>query len=285
MDLVETKNVIINSFYNNKNSHAFLFVTNNIEKCAADVIDIIKNVNCINHGNDGCNICSTIESSTNPDVIRIVPDGREIKVDSIASLIASFSTKPLINKYSMYVIEEADKLNMSSSNKILKFLEEPEENIVGFFITEKLQGILPTIRSRCEIINYKYENSSLLDVLDITENEYAEMYDKAFDLLRKLNDYPKYILMSESKKLSELERDQIDLLFKILKQMYTIKYQSITSDIYKTSDYVKVIIDNIDTNDLKLVVKRIRLLDNIMEDFKFNLNKELTFNRLFLMWE
>lgn len=285
MDASEVKNVILKSFHEKTNSHAFLLVTNNVEKTYKDVIDIIKIVNCDNDGNDNCNICNTIDKNTNPDVIIVGPDGKEIKVDAISGIIDSFSTKPLINKYSIYVVNEADKLNVSSANKLLKFLEEPEPNIIGFFITDKLQGVIPTIRSRCEIYNYRFGSESLLDLLEISESEYAEVFDITFDLLKKLNDYPKYLLMLDVKQYSDLERNQIDLILNLLKKMYTIKYESILSDKYLNVDYVKNILDSIDSRDLKVIVNRIRLLDNIIEDSKFNLNKELMFNRLFIMWE
>lgn len=285
MNTSEVKQVILNSFRENTNSHAFLLVTNNVDKCFNDVIDIIKIINCKNNGNDDCNICNTIDKNTNPDVIIVKPDGREIKVDSVANIINAFSTKPLINKYSTYVISEADKLNQSSANKILKFLEEPEGKIVGFFITEKLQGVLPTIRSRCEIYNYHFGSESLLDLLEISDSEYAEVFDMTFDLLKKLNDYPTYLLMLDAKKYGELERYQIDLVLKLLKKMYTIKYESILSNKYSDVDYVKNILEGIYSNELKVIVNRIRLLDNILEDSQFNLNKELLFYRLFLMWE
>lgn len=285
MDALEVKQLIINTFHENNNSHAFLLVTNNIERCYQDVIDIIKIINCNNGGNDDCNICNTIDKNTNPDVIIVSPDGKEIKVDAVANIIDSFSTKPLINKYSTYVVREADKLNVSSANKLLKFLEEPETNIIGFFITEKLQGILPTIRSRCEIYNYRFGSESLLDLLEISESEYAEVFDMTLDLVMKLNDYPTYLLMLESKNYADLERYQIDLILNLLKKMYTIKYESILSDKYSNVDYVKNILESIDSKDLKTIVNRIRLLDNIIEDSQFNLNKELMFNRLFIMWE
>lgn len=285
MDASEVKSIIIKSFHENTNSHAFLLVTNNVDKCYKDVMDIIKIINCNNGGNDNCNICNTIDKNTNPDVIIVGPDGKEIKVDAVANIIDSFSTKPLINKYSTYIVNEADKLNISSANKLLKFLEEPEANIIGFFITEKLQGILPTIRSRCEIYNYRFGSESLLDLLEISESEYAEIFDMTFDLLKKLNDYPKYLLMLDAKKYSELERYQVDLILNLLKKMYTIKYESILDDKYSNVDYVKNILDSIDSKDLKVIVNRIRLLDNIIEDSQFNLNKELMFNRLFIMWE
>lgn len=285
MDALEVKQLIINTFHENNNSHAFLLVTNNVERCYQDVIDIIKIINCNNGGNDDCNICNTIDKNTNPDVIIVSPEGKEIKVDAVANIIDSFSTKPLINKYSTYVVRAGDKLNVSSANKLLKFLEEPETNIIGFFITEKLQGILPTIRSRCEIYNYRFGSESLLDLLEISESEYAEVFDMTFDLVKKLNDYPTYLLMLESKNYADLERYQIDLILNLLKKMYTIKYESILSDKYSNVDYVKNILESIDSKDLKTIVNRIRLLDNIIEDSQFNLNKELMFNRLFIMWE
>lgn len=285
MNAEEVKEIILNSFHEKKNSHAFLLVTNNIERCIKDVKSIIKIVNCNADGKDNCNICNLIDGNNNPDIIFVEPEGKEIKTDSILNIISTFTTKPLISKYSMYVISEADKLNISSSNKILKFLEEPDGNVIGFFITDKLQGILPTIKSRCEIYHYHFGNDSLLDLLGISEIDYGRVFDKTMDLLVKLNDFPKYMLMLESKKQADLERDEIDLILNLLKKMYTIKYESVVNNKYLDLDYAKSILNTINTNDLKTLVNRIRLLDNVIDDFRFNLNKELMFNRLFLLWE
>ena len=53
----------------------------------------------------------------------------------------------------------------------------------------------------------------------------------------------------------------------------------------KKAEYMEQILDNISTDDIILIVKRIKLLDNILNDLKFNVNKELIFNKLFLKWE
>ena len=184
MKIEEIKDMIISSFHEKNNSHAFLLSTNNIDKALNDVLDIVKKVNCLGDGNDSCNVCTTIDSSTNPDVIVVRAEGKEIKKDQILNIISSFSTKPSISKYSTYIICNADKMNDFSANKMLKFLEEPEGNIVGFFITDKLNGIIPTIRSRCEIYNYHFGNNSILDLLDINEEEYA-LQQLIFQLLSK----------------------------------------------------------------------------------------------------
>lgn len=287
MDTEEIKNIILNSFHEKKNSHAFLLVTNNINRCMDDVVDIVKNINCIKDAkpNCDCNVCNTINSFTNPDFIIIKPDGKEIKKDQILNVIDSFSTKPLISKYSTYLILEADKMNDSSANKILKFLEEPEENIIGFFVTDKVNAILPTIKSRCEIYNYHFGGNSILDLLEITEDEYASCYNLSFDLLGRLNGEPKFMLMADTKNIAKKERNELDLLFKILRKFYVIKYENIQNNLYNNLDFLNPILETIETNDISLIVKRIKILDNIINDLSVNVNKELIINKFFLCWE
>ena len=285
MKIEEIKDMIISSFHEKNNSHAFLLSTNNIDKALNDVLDIVKKVNCLGDGNDSCNVCTTIDSSTNPDVIVVRAEGKEIKKDQILNIISSFSTKPSISKYSTYIICNADKMNDFSANKMLKFLEEPEGNIVGFFITDKLNGIIPTIRSRCEIYNYHFGNNSILDLLDINEEEYALAYDLALKLTIRLNDEPKYSLMADSKTISKRERDEIDLLFKLIKKFYVLKYENIQLNMYNDLEYVENILVSITTTDLSIIVKRIKILDNIINDMNIYVNRDLIVNKFFILWE
>ena len=285
MKIEEIKDMIISSFHEKNNSHAFLLSTNNIDKALNDVLDIVKKVNCLGDGNDSCNVCTTIDSSTNPDVIVVRAEGKEIKKDQILNIISSFSTKPSISKYSTYIICNADKMNDFSANKMLKFLEEPEGNIVGFFITDKLNGIIPTIRSQCEIYNYHFGNNSILDLLDINEEEYALAYDLALKLTIRLNDEPKYSLMADSKTISKRERDEIDLLFKLIKKFYVLKYENIQLNMYNDLEYVENILDSITTTDLSIIVKRIKILDNIINEMNIYVNRDLIVNKFFILWE
>ncbi len=285
MKIEEIKDMIISSFHEKNNSHAFLLSTNNIDKALNDVLDIVKKVNCLGDGNDSCNVCTTIDSNTNPDVIVVRAEGKEIKKDQILNIISSFSTKPSISKYSTYIICNADKMNDFSANKMLKFLEEPEGNIVGFFITDKLNGIIPTIRSRCEIYNYHFGNNSILDLLDINEEEYALAYDLALKLTIRLNDEPKYSLMADSKTISKRERDEIDLLFKLIKKFYVLKYENIQLNMYNDLEYVENILDSITTTDLSIIVKRIKILDNIINEMNIYVNRDLIVNKFFILWE
>ena len=287
MGKVDIMNSIKNSFLEGNNSHAFLLDTNNVDNCLKDILDLIKFINCDNHceEEEPCNICRTIDAGNNPDVRVIMPDGKDIKKDQIMSVIDNFSTKTFMNKYSIYVIVDADLMNVVASNKLLKFLEEPEENIVGFFITSKVSNIISTIRSRCELYNITYDEDSLLKVLNINESEYDSYFSKSLELVSKLNTDPKYLLMSESKNYSKLERVDILNIFKLIYKFYIIKYEYDYHNKYKNVENIDQILDAVVINDINLIVKRIKLLDNIINDFQLNVNKELFLNNFFIRWE
>ena len=286
MNVDDTIKYILNSFNENKNSHAFLLSTNNLERCYNDILKIVKKINCkTGNENCDCNICRTIDSHNNPDVLTIYPDGKDVKKDQILDIIKMFSTKPLINEYSIYIINEADKMNDAAANKILKFLEEPEGKIIGFYITENVQGVIPTIRSRCELYNFKYGANNILGLLDINENDFGKYYDYSMDLIYKLNDNPDYILMSFSKSLSSKERIDINNILNLIRKIYIIKYENLVYGYHDDVDYSKPLLDVITCDDLKIIVKRINLLDNIINEFKFNVNKDLFVNKLFMLWE
>lgn len=280
-------NLIINSFREGNNSHAFLVETNNIEKCLNDIKYVCKYLNCDNQGDEEepCNICHLIDIDNDPDVLIIRPDNNLIKTEPIISIIDAFSSKPLLSKWSIYIIVEADKMNDSAANKILKFLEEPEDNILGFFITEKVTNIIPTIRSRCELYVNKYESNNILDALNISQTEYDKYYKKALELVSKLNTEPKYILMRDAKDLSKLERNEILCILKIIQRLYIIKYEYDNHGMHENTNYIQQINDAVVINDINIVVKRIKLLDNSINDFQLSLNRDLFVNNFFIRWE
>ena len=67
-------------------------------------------------------------------------------------------------KKRVVIISQADKLNIESQNALLKILEEPRDDILFILETPTLETILPTIKSRCWIINF-----SPLNITDIKE--------------------------------------------------------------------------------------------------------------------
>jgi DNA polymerase III subunit delta' len=104
---------------------------------------------------DQCVNCKRINNGNHPDVHIIEPDGLSIKKQQIKELQEEFSKKAVESSKKIYIIIHADKMSVSASNSLLKFLEEPSAQTVAFLLTEQIQKILPTILSRCQVLSFK----------------------------------------------------------------------------------------------------------------------------------
>jgi len=104
---------------------------------------------------ESCNNCLRINNGNHPDVHIVEPDGLSIKVEQIRNLQAEFSKKGVESQHKVYVISHADKMSVSASNSLLKFLEEPNPGTVAFLLTEQVQQLLPTILSRCQVLVFQ----------------------------------------------------------------------------------------------------------------------------------
>ena len=245
---------IIKQNENNKLSHAFLIETNNIESCLCDIKEIIKIINCPHEYNEDCNndcnICTLIDNDNLPSLITIKPDGMSIKRNQMDELFDRFNTKPIYSKYNSYIIINAELMNQTSSNMLLKFLEEPNDFLIGFYITTDLNQILPTIKSRCEIITVNYESKSLLNEDIVTlANEYLDSIINSDDYMVN-----KDLILSK-----ELERKDIQELFLCLFDIYKTKLEKCLQNNQDNSKVLCVI---------KLIEKELKLL-------QYNVNLEL----------
>ncbi|TWT06200.1 DNA polymerase III subunit delta' [Planomicrobium sp. CPCC 101079] len=110
----------------------------------------VENVPC-----ETCRSCKLYNSGNHPSIVFIEPDGQNIKIDQIRDLISTMNKTGLNTGRKIYVIQEADRMNNSSANALLKFLEEPEMNVTAILLTERLNAIMTTIRSRCQLVSFQ----------------------------------------------------------------------------------------------------------------------------------
>lgn len=267
-------NQILNSYHENKLSHAFLIETNDQEQCLKDLKLVISEINCENeYRNDCklCNLCHMIETEQLPSLRIIKPDGQNIKKDQILELKQYFSTKPLFSKYNVYVILNAEKLNASSANTLLKFLEEPEEGILGFFITNNKENIIETIRSRCQIILNSYKNLKEDDqILTICIN-YLKLVHESSDLSVFINkDF------FEEKRYS---REDYQKLFQSMINIYYNYYQ-VSLGIKKKEENSNL--DFLLKYDANFFLRQLMLIKNLEEEMSYNVNINLLLDRFVL---
>lgn len=77
---------------------------------------------------------------------------QDITVDQIRELNQFFALRPALSGWRVGVIDALDEMNVSGMNALLKTLEEPPNNALLILISHGTQPILPTIRSRCQVL-------------------------------------------------------------------------------------------------------------------------------------
>lgn len=92
------------------------------------------------------------EPETSADWRSWRPDGKELKVAQIRELIEACTTPPMGTTYQVFALFGADSLNQVSANALLKTLEEPPPRTVIILVADRLESVLPTIRSRTQLV-------------------------------------------------------------------------------------------------------------------------------------
>lgn len=277
---------IVKLYHENKLSHAYLLVTNNIDNCLSDLKIAIKQINCNKEYLENCtkcNICNLINQNFLPSLIIIEPDGKMIKKEQILELKRKFSTKPIYTKENIYVIKNAEALNAASANTMLKFLEEPEDNIIGFFITNNVNNVINTIKSRCEILNVFYDVHDLN--IDSVDNSLNKTYlDVARNYIKKIEVEKSMRIMYNKSELLNIysEREDIKKVFQILVIIYEelLKYKLHLSNLFSKLD-----VDFLEFLNYKDILNRINLLNKFLDDLNSNANIELLLDKFVIEME
>lgn len=102
---------------------------------------------------NGCGVCPScraFDEGNHPDVIRVTHEKPDvIRVTEIRDqLVDDMGIRPYRGPYKIYLVEEAEKLNVQAQNALLKTLEEPPGYGIILLITVNAGALLPTIRSR-----------------------------------------------------------------------------------------------------------------------------------------
>lgn len=106
-----------------------------------------------------CRNCKLIEQEVFPDVTIIRPINQFIKTERIRELVGQFAQSGIENPRQVFIIEQADKMHVNAANSLLKVIEEPQSEIYIFFLTSDEEMMLPTIRSRTQIFQFKKQEA------------------------------------------------------------------------------------------------------------------------------
>ena len=113
-----------------------------------------------------CRNCKLIEQGEFPDVTLIKPVNQVIKTERIRELVGQFSQAGIESQQQVFIIDQAEKMHPNAANSLLKVIEEPQSEVYIFFLTSDEEKILPTIRSRTQIFQFKKQEENLILLLE-----------------------------------------------------------------------------------------------------------------------
>jgi len=94
-------------------------------------------------------------SEMNPDLLVINPEkGESVSIAQIRELQNQLSLFPHSKKYKVAIIDNAEVMTVEAANSLLKTLENPSATTIIILVVSSSEGVLPTIRSRCQTIKF-----------------------------------------------------------------------------------------------------------------------------------
>lgn len=206
--------------------------------------------------------------NNNPDVYIVEPDKDIIKKEKILELEEKIFKTSQIGNNKVYIIKECEKLNASAANCLLKTLEEPSENIYSFLITSNIDFVIPTIKSRCQMIRCETINNDIIE---------KELVNNSISIINMLETYAtKSIAYCSNELHKSFDKETLKKILKLM-QLF---YKDCLNKIYKIkienfNDYDSLISEVIKNNDHKKILKKIKILNDNINLLKYNLNINL----------
>lgn len=151
------------------------------------------------------------------------------KIEDMRDMIDSTYTLPINSKYKVYILDEAHMLTKDSANAFLKTLEEPSNHCIFILCTTDDHKIIPTIKSRCNVVKLKSPNSESIvsNLKRVVEREEVDGNIKF-----NLSDEVLNLIANHS---NNSFRDSITNLERVLNTLKTFDYREV-EEIFGRSD-------------------------------------------------
>jgi len=224
-----------------------------------------------------------INSDTHPNFFLIENNQIEndIKVEKIRELIKFLSKSTYSQDLKIVIVDNAEYLNINSSNALLKAIEEPSNNTFFFIIHNSSLKILDTIKSRCIKFQFFHNFMQKKEIFKNLTHQYNFQDDLDDNLLEDLYfDTPgnilNYLII-----LKNLNIDQSDNLLKSLSNFIDIYRKEKRPEIlyyiklFITKFYYKLCKTNFNMN--TLFMNHSKIFKQINDLKKYNLNEKSVF--------
>ncbi len=193
-----------------KLAHATLLCGGNDETRRAAALELAMALVCQAGGSEPCHQCSHCRKTRDgihPDVQWLAEE--TVPVSVVRTLRADAYIRPNEAMRKVYVVEHGEGLNLSGQNALLKLLEEGPPFAAFLLLTRREGGILPTVRSRCQLVRLAEAPPPLPD---------PQLAQQADALVAGLLGRNEWGLLSLCVGLEKLNRAQMGELLQLVRQ-------------------------------------------------------------------
>lgn len=181
-----------------------------------------------------CHSCKQALSGNHPDIIFVTHEKPgTIGVDDIRSQInGDVAIKPYSSPKKIYIMNEGEKMTVQAQNALLKTLEEPPEYAVILILTTNVDSLLPTILSRCVVLNMKPVKDAQVKKF-LMENMEIPDYKADICVAFARGNVGKARLLAKSEEFDKVKEEAITLL----KYIGEMELNEVVTAIKKISEY------------------------------------------------
>ena len=274
--------ILSGAIENNNLSHAYLFQTNDSLETNELLFSFVKKIfytNQLRQQVDFKNISDRIDNQNLTELKIIKPEGQWIKKEQILELQKIFSVKSTEFKHLLYIIDGAEKLNKTSANTMLKFLEEPNEGVIGILLTKNIGSVLETIQSRCQVINIS--NTMLLQNDCFSEQTVEDVFE--FLKLIETNGINTIANLSELWNNNYETKEQLNRFFEILLYIYSdileMKLFDKTKYLHGKKTEIKLLSN---CNSIDRIAWKINYIISFLDILVYNVNTNLAMDKFII---
>ena len=212
-------------------------------------------------------------------LIDLLDEKKVIEISQIRKMINYTNKSAFNNKERIILIDNAEYLNPSSSNALLKIVEEPNDNIIFIFIYDSSKKILDTVKSRCLKFNFSLTSKETLDITNKILNEdintlisedFISYYNSVGDLIN-------LIKFSSSNKIDISKTNLKSFLLNVFENKLYKKDPYIKNNVFKLVELYLLKLLNLNKSNKKIFDIYHELINKIDSIKKFNLDEESIF--------
>jgi DNA polymerase-3 subunit delta' len=155
--------ILTDSIKSAKISHAYLFYGSDIEMLSGLALAFAASVNCEKGGCGNCRVCRNTLKGLHENLFMVETEGNVLTIDKVAEIQRIMSFVVYSEGFKISIVKEADLLTLDAANRFLKTLEDPpDDKSIFILLTENLAEILTTIKSRCILFEWDFNESEII---------------------------------------------------------------------------------------------------------------------------